>query len=514
MASLLHPAATTQIALITPHGNAVSYDALRADARQSNTLLQARSLLFLVGYNDYALVRWYVTAFEYGHVVLLLPPDIATSELGKLIDLYQPRYFICAANVAERFSPPARFQPVWSGARELALEPNEDALLATSSTSIPKTAAPYQAWQNEYPQPELYPELAFLSSTSGSTGSPKLVRLSQQNLISNATSIANYLHLNASERAIAHLPLSYSFGLSILNSHLIAGSSVVLCNAGIMEREFWQAVENHGVTSFSGVPYHYEMLFKLRFARLKTYQIRTMTQAGGPLALPLLQQLLPTCQEKQIRFVVMYGQTEASPRITYVPPERLAEKLGSIGIAIPGGQLWLRNEHGERVMSAEGQGELMYEGRNVGLGYATQAQHLADGDDFNGVLATGDLACRDTEGFYFITGRLKRFLKLFGNRISLDQVEQWLALQGVTAVATGTDDALIVYLVDERHFEAATLARSTDDNNEIDTTAWLANWRIAIADFCHVHFSAIRVQSLSEIPRLPNGKVDYNCLTK
>lgn len=478
MTSPLFVHADATPAVITSDGQCVTYQMLRHDIAQAAALLQPRSLLFIVGHNDYAVVRWYLAALEYGHVVMLLPADLADSQLHNLLQLYQPRYLLAPSSRSMQLPP--QFQPC-------PLDWHDQ-------------GAPYQSWQNQQAQPPLHPDLAFLTSTSGSTGAPKLVRMSKANLVSNANAIATYLQLGPHERAIAHLPLSYSFGLSILNSHLAAGGSVVLTNASLMAREFWHAVETQQVTSFSGVPYHYEMLLKLRLARMKLHQIRTMTQAGGALALPLLQQLQPICADKQIRLVVMYGQTEASPRISYVPSERLADKLGSIGVAIPGGQLWLRDAQGQVLQGADVEGELMYQGDNVCLGYAQCADDLARGDDNQQLLATGDVARRDADGFYYITGRLKRFLKIFGNRISLDQVEQLLAETGVMAVCTGVDDALTV------HWQTAE-ARDTGDTSAADSAL-----QQQVAAWCGVHFSAVRVRRIPQIPRLANGKVDYQCL--
>lgn len=501
MTSLLFAHADAQLAVITADGAAahgISYQRLRHDIASANARLQPRSLLFIVGHNDYAVVRWYLAALEYGHVVMLLPADIASEQLQHLLALYQPRYLLVTPT--RQLTLPSNWQACALDAAEPATEPGTG-------------AAPYQSWQNSLPQPALHPDLALLTSTSGSTGAPKLVRMSKANLVSNASAIARYLQLGPHERAIAHLPLSYSFGLSILNSHLYAGGSVVLTNASLMAREFWHAVEQQQVTSFSGVPYHYEMLLKLRFARMKFHQIRTMTQAGGALAVPLLQQLLPACQEKQIRLVVMYGQTEASPRISYVPSERLADKLGSIGVAIPDGELWLRDASGQRIDQAEVEGELMYQGANVCLGYAQCAADLARGDDLQHVLATGDLARRDADGFYFITGRLKRFLKIFGNRISLDQLEQLLANDGITAVCTGVDDALTV------HWQTAAANSDEVNSDEVNSSDAHASDAAAsalqhqVAALCGVHFSAIRVRRIAQIPRFANGKVDYQCLT-
>lgn len=485
MISSAHSLDSQAIALITQNGLSISYGQLQVDMQRLNCGLQPRSLIFIIGNNDYTVVRWYLTSLQYNHVVMILPDTIQNSEVYKLLDIYQPRYLICSLQFSEHKQLPENFIPA-----------KIDPICTSDSFSIEK----YSIWQNQNPQPLLHESLAFLGSTSGSTGSPKLVRFSKKNLISNAASIANYQKLNSDERAIAHLPLSYSFGLSILNSHLYSGGSVALTNVSIMAREFWETIYNHKITSFSGVPYHYEMLMKLRFSRIEFHEIRTMYQAGGALSQELLKNLIRSCEDKGIQFMVMYGQTEASPRISFVPPKRLGAKIGSVGIPIPGGHMWLRDETGNPVLNMEGYGELMYEGENVCLGYANEPDDLARSDDLHGVLATGDLAHRDIDGFYYISGRLKRILKIYGNRISLDQIEKWLAGQGISAVATGKDDELLVYLEHETY-------------DETTKAEMQSNWRLLISKFCNVHFSAIRILVISSIPRLHNGKVDYQCLT-
>lgn len=485
MNSILCSKDSENIALITQNGTQISFAKLNADMQRLNSGLKPRSLIFIFGNNDYAVVRWYLTSLEYNHVVKLLPDNISSSEIYKLLDIYQPRYLLCNTKLFKNIPIPENF-----GMAKI------ENFKTTDSYSIED----YLILQNRNPQPILNESLAFLGSTSGSTGTPKLVRISKKNLISNAASIAKYQNLNTNERAIAHLPLSYSFGLSILNSHLYSGGSVVLSNDSLMVRKFWETLEIQKITSFSGVPYHYEMLMKLHFSRTKFHKIKTMYQAGGALSQELLKNLIAACKDKGIQFTVMYGQTEASPRISYVPPMRIAEKIGSIGIPIPGGRMWLRDEHGNEVLNIEGQGELMYEGANVCLGYASNSDDLARCDDFNGLLATGDLAHRDIEGFYYISGRLKRILKIYGNRISLDQIEGWLAGHGLSAVATGKDDNLLIYVENQSY-------------DKTEKTELESNWQIQISKFCNVHFSAVRVLVISSIPRLSNGKVDYQCLT-
>jgi long-chain acyl-CoA synthetase len=338
-------------------------------------------------------------------------------------------------------------------------------------------------------EPVLHPELALLLTTSGSTGSPKLVRISYRNLAANTASIIAYLGLCPADRTITTLPFNYSFGLSILNTFLCAGGSVALTEATLFQREFWDSLRAHRVSYLSGVPYTFEMLKKVRFLGMDLPDLRTTTQAGGKLPQELCRAFAEAAQAKGSRFFAMYGATEATARIAYLPAEHALQKAGSIGVAIPGGTLELRGEEG--VVSGHGVvGELVYRGPNVALGYAECADDLAQGDALAGILHTGDLAQRDEDGYFAIVGRTKRFIKLFGVRTNLDDVERLVqgAFPGIEVACTGEDDRLRVYIAERTSCDAV--------RDHLVTTM-------------RVTPSAIAVQHVAHLPRSPSGKVRY-----
>ena len=334
--------------------------------------------------------------------------------------------------------------------------------------------------------PELHPDLTVLLSTSGSTGSPKLVRLSAACLEANARSIAEYLAIDGADRAITSLPPHYSYGLSVINSHLLSGAALVLTERSVVEPEFRALMQREGVTSLAGVPYQYELLDRLDFLAEPPAQLRTMTQAGGRLAPELVSRFAERADAVGIKFFVMYGQTEATARMAYVPPEVLEGNADAIGVPIPGGAFRLIGEDGSPVTSAGMSGELVYTGDNVMLGYATSASDLAAGRVID-ELRTGDLATRDVDGIYRIVGRLSRFIKPLGLRIGLDDVERICREHGYEAAATGTDQLLCVRIAAER---------SSEFSEE------------ALASRLGLPASAVNL-SWGEIPRLPSGKVDY-----
>jgi len=332
-------------------------------------------------------------------------------------------------------------------------------------------------------------ELALLLSTSGSTGSPKLVRLSYENISSNGRSIIDYLKLNENDRAISTLPLSYSYGFSILNSHFLAGASLVLTRNSVMEREFWSLFEKHSPTSLSGVPFTFEMLRKIGFfTKTPPSTLCTITQAGGKMSDDLISEINSFSKSNNIGFFVMYGQTEATARISFLDPGHTSDKFGSIGKAIPGGSLKLMQLDASIGLETDGVGELVYSGPNVMLGYANSRFDLGKSDELMGRLPTGDLATVDQDGFYYIVGRIKRILKVYGRRVNLDEVEVLLKKQFGTVACFGLDDDLVI--ISAGSHEMSDIKKYTCMKFKLNHTG-------------------VRVIQVVEFPRLANGKIDY-----
>lgn len=268
----------------------------------------------------------------------------------------------------------------------------------------------------------LHPDLALLLSTSGSTGSPKLVRLSHANLLSNARAIADYLGLRAEDRAITSLPLHYCYGLSVLTSHLAAGAGVVLSDLSVADACFWDAVARHEVTGFAGVPYTFELWEHSGHGAPPPPSLRYVTQAGGRMHPDRIRRVAALGEEHGFDLVVMYGQTEATARMAYLPPHLAAACPEAIGIPIPGGALRVEPQPG----LADGVGELVYTGPNVMMGYATRAADLARGPELT-ELRTGDLGRQRDDGLWEVVGRRDRHAKVFGLRLDLDWVEAALS---------------------------------------------------------------------------------------
>ncbi|MCA2214440.1 AMP-binding protein [Jidongwangia harbinensis] len=442
--TLLHP----QARLIDATSGEVADGAvLRSlvDAAVAEYAGRPAGAVFALMSTDIPTIARYLAALEAGRPIALLDPQLARESLLDFVD---------------------RFAPV----------------LVTGATGEPP--AGYRAdggdWVRQGPAAAVHPDLGLMLTTSGSTGNPKLVRLSGAAVLANAEAIAQSLGITAGEVAPTTLPLFYSYGMSVLNSHLLRGATVVLERTGILQRDFWNATTTYGFTSMAAVPYQYEMLRRLRFDPAKYPTLRTLTQAGGRLRTELVQDFAARMDAVGGRFFVMYGQTEAAPRMATLPPDRLADKLGSVGLALPGGSFAIEDD------------EVVYRGPNVMLGYAETAADLARGDDLGGVLRTGDLGRLDDEGFLFLTGRLKRIGKVFGVRVNLDDVERHLTGHGAVAAVAG-EDKLHVFV------EGADQAQAQVVRKEL--AAWL-----------DTHFSGLDVRGIDALPLLPTGKVDYRTL--
>lgn len=466
MMSLVDWRAPDRLALLTDAGQSLTYGQLRSEVVLCSKSLPQKRLIFLAGRNDIPTTVTYLACLETGCVPLLLDPNISVAAFSKLLDTYLPAYV---------------FLPTELSTNYFGLE-------------TIKIYGEYSLCRHrDGVGPDLHSDLALLLATSGSTGSPKLVRLSHKNFLSNAQSIVTYLGIDQHERAITSLPFNYSYGMSVINSHLNAGASILLTNRTFFDPLFWRLMKSSEVTSLAGVPYSYEILLKLRFERMDLPALRTLTQAGGKLPIAQTKRVFDICQSKGIRFFTMYGQTEASPRMAYLQPDYLSAKFGSIGRAVPGGTLWLENSEGHRIEQPDQIGELIFSGPNVALGYALSQKDLILGDEWQGVLRTGDLARQDTEGFFFVEGRSSRFLKIFGVRVSLDVVEAWYAERGIVAAVYGHDDHLKVMI-------EATQSRPQDEEVK------------QLAATMQIHPSALTVSAIPVLPRLNTGKVDYSCL--
>lgn len=427
-----------------------------------------KQLVFVLADNRAAILVALLAAAAAGHAVALIDPNLTADRLDSLCARYGPDVVIGTAcsEWIRRASDQSADWDISTG--------------AAPSLILARRKAPNTG-------PTIAPELLLLLLTSGTTGSAKFVRLSRRAVVANAAQIAASLSLDPVSVAIAHLPLHYSYGLSVVTSHLAAGGRIALLDDAVTSPSFWSKADACGGTHFPGVPFHYSVLARFGFDVVPA-SIDTFTQAGGHLDGRLQKAILDKAAERRARFFVMYGQTEASPRMTTVPHDRLREKLGSVGIALPRGKLLIVDGDGA-LLSAEEIGAVVYEGPNVMMGYAEGRDDLAKGDLSRGRLETGDLGRLDRDGYLYLSGRVARFAKIAGLRLSLDDIEKEISALG-TVACIDQGERIIV------GFEGVV----PEGAKERLKTLALA---------CKIPASSFAVRSLPDMPRKSNGKIDY-----
>ena len=410
-----------------------------------------RSLVFCYLNNSIDSVSFLIKAFESQHVFVLLSSTLSANLKSVLEDTFLPSiiYDVSRTKISKyRNIEPALYERAYKFSHKL------------------------------------HENVRVLLSTSGTTGSPKFVKLSERNLLANAESIASYLPILASDRVPLNLPIHYSYGLSILTSNALKGATLLTGVHDVMSKDFWENFEKYQYSTIAGVPYVYEMLDRLGFTKRNLPSLRYFTQAGGKLRDDLVKKYAEFAYYQGKLFYVMYGQTEATARMSYLHPSDLLSHIGSIGKPIPGGKFRLNNETSE----------LQYQGDNVYGGYAECVKDLST-FEIPAWLNTGDLAKVDGQGLYYITGRSKRFVKIFGNRINLDELEAALSKQfGAFYPCLGWQDKVVVVY-------------STNPNEE---QAQIVQW---LSGTYKLHPTAFKLRTIESIPLTANGKPDYNSLT-
>ena len=431
-------------AIVTDTGT-ISYRQL-ADRVEAvvDRLGTVRRLVLLAATNDVDSLVAYLAALSGGHPVILVPGDKPSA----------------VESIREAFDP--------------------DVVMAAGKGNGQPRIREVRPATNHH----LHPDLALLLSTSGSTGSPKLVRLSHQNLEANAAAIAEYLRLGPGDRAVTTLPMSYCYGLSVINSHLLTGASVVLSNLSVVDPCFWDLFRSTEATAFAAVPYTFDLLERVGFADMDLPHLRYVTQAGGRLAPELVRRYAELGEERGWELFVMYGQTEATARMAYLPPALAAENPSRIGVPVPGGSFRID------PVSGLDDGELVYTGPNVMLGYAESPEDLGAGRTVS-ELRTGDLARRHADGLYEVVGRRSRFIKIAGLRIDLGRVEEILADLGVQATSAGTDGQLVVAVQGDHEPGLLTKVLALD---------------------LGIPRGTLSMYAVEQLPRLSSGKPDYQAV--
>ena len=436
------------VALTGASGQTETYSQLRD--RATSLPVDGQGLVLMRTQNSVAAIATYLACFLAGIPIALVDQSVSDEVVAALARTYRPAAVVNHSAPLDGYGRAAVHQDV--------------------------------AWQyRDGASAPVHPDLAVMLATSGSTGSPKFVKLSRRAVTSNAHAIAEALGVVDSDRAITSLPFSYSYGLSVINSHVAVGGSIAVTDAAVVTRDFWNLAASAGVSTIAGVPATYKMLRQMRWDAGGLPQLRYVTQAGGRLPDPDRLHFLDTLASVGKDFVVMYGQTEATARIAIAPSSLLREHLSTAGRVIPGGSITIAGGGTAR------DGSVTYSGSNVMMGYAESAEDLATGDVMGGTLETGDLGYV-VDGALFLTGRSKRIVKAFGVRVSLDDVDGWLQQRGV-AVAVQGDDTIEVF-VETHELEPADLRR-------------------ALSDHLGLHLTGVKVNRIDKLPLLSSGKIDF-----
>jgi long-chain acyl-CoA synthetase len=455
-----------KVALVSRETGIVTYNNIEDYVNILKKKIPSRSFAILLCENSVAPVIYYIFSIKNNCTVMLVDIKTDITQIKNLIRLYKPSFIV----------EPSKWE------KKINID-KKKYIFRLLNYSI------YRTKYNLFPK--INNKLCLLMPTSGSMGSVKFVKISKENITVNTHSIIKYLKITSNEKAITNMPFNYSYMLSVINSHIHAGASVFVTSETIIQKQFWNDFKKNKITSFNAVPYHYEILIKLGLKNIYNNNLKLFTQAGGKMKIENQKLILDFCRKKRARFITMYGQTEASPRISYLEPKYNFTKIGSIGKPIPKCRMWIENSEGKKINEVNKIGELIIKGKNVCMGYAKNINDLKKYDTNKGLLKTGDLAFIDKDKFFYLVGRKKRIIKIFGNRFSLDEIEKRIEKDGITIACKNINDEFYIYYENEKKKDDI-IKKFTKitKQNKID----------------------LRLILLKSFPRKLNGKIDYQKL--
>ncbi|RNL93020.1 long-chain fatty acid--CoA ligase [Sinomicrobium pectinilyticum] len=411
-----------------------------------------RSLVFIYNDNQLPAVETLLNFYRGKHVVALLGAGLHPHFKQSLEEKYGPRYIY---------------------------DPLRSHIEGYSTVNVSDTVVLFERRQRaDYP---IHPDIKLLMSTSGTTGSPKFVRLSDNNLVQNARAIMEYMPIQTNDVVPLNVPLNFVYGLSIFTTNCIKARTIVCTDKDAFQKEFWSDFKEYGYSTLGGVPYFYEMLHRIGFFKKDHPSLRYLTHTGGMLNHKLIEVIAEYTGKFGKQFIAQYGQTEAGGRMAFLPPEDLQRKGGSIGFPVKNGKFEIDEETSE----------LIYYGSNVFGGYANSSADLQFFEQQN-KLYTGDMARKDDDGYYYITGRIKRIVKLFGIRLNLDETELLLkdAMGGQTFICTGISDKYLAVVYTDKNIKREAVTE-------------------VLKEKLNLHASTLKVSYMEEVPLTPNGKVNY-----
>lgn len=447
-----------RVAIADAFGCELTYGELENMSKEYAEYIPSRTLIMILC--DYGIdtVAFYYCQMNNHVVPILLDKKLEQDLLEQLIKTYQPEYIWCMEREGKRL-----------------LEYTDDIIQCGGQHVLIKT---------NYSKCNMNPQLALLMTTSGSTGSAKFVRISYENLRCNMADYVKAVNLQPDDRAITTLPMYYCYGLSNLHIHWMVGASVYVTDYSMMNIAFWDFLKKSNITNFAGVPYVYDILMQIGFFEKSYPSLKFLTQAGAKLAEDKQAYIAEQLTKKGILFYICYGQTEATTYISLLSHECAEKKLGSVGKAL----------ENVKIEVTESKGELICRGKSVSLGYAYSRKDLMSSNQNQGVLRTGDIAYIDEDGDIFLKGRIKRFVKILGSRISLDEMEKIL----------------------DKHFEGIEFACVGQDNQIKICYSGQNDLNTKILEFCVGKFkikkSMLICRNIMVLPRGNSGKILYKKL--
>lgn len=453
-----------RVAIVDDGGNQFTYGELEDLSLRYKAVIPERNLVVILCDYSIETVSFYYCQMMNHVVPILVDKKLRTDLISRIIEKYEPQFIWCFQNISDKISP---------FVKKVIIQSENYLLIQTSFRNIEKN-----------------PDLALLLTTSGSTGSSKMVRLSYDNLRCHANAAINTLDFSSEDRGITTLPMFHCYGLSVLHMHWMIGASIYLTEYSVLNTRFWDFFEKAQITNFAGVPYLYDMLKQIGFLDNNYKSLRFLTQAGAKFSDEQQKEFGRKLQEKGIKLYLCYGQTETTSWISRLSCEKILQKIGSVGNPVPGAFVTVENPNDK------GKGEIVCRGQSICLGYANDKQDLIRSDDNLGCLYTGDIGYIDEDGDIFIRGRKARFVKLLGERVSLDELEILLSkhFETVQFICTGEDDELRIYY----------LAEDCPEEK--------------ILEFCSRELSIprrlVKCYFINEIPYTKSGKIRYADLSK
>lgn len=406
---------SNRIALADAEGTQLTYGELEHLSMKYRRLLPARSLIMILCDYSIETVAFYYTQMTNHVVPILVDKNLDKELILNIIKIYEPQFIWCSQQEINKL------QEVFL--KKIIQEKN------------------YMVAQTFFCNYNLHPDLALLLTTSGSTGSLKMVRLSYENIRNESLNFGSSLGIKEDDRGISTLPMYFCYGLSILHMHWIVGACMYVTEYSMLNTKFWEFMKVARITNFAGVPYTYEILARVGFLEKNFEAMRFMSQAGAKLSDHQQREFGMKLGKKGIKLYLCYGQTELTSAVTVLSHEKILKKLGSVGEAIAGMSISVHNPNDK------GEGELICRGKCVSMGYALSKSDLIQGNSNLEYLYTGDVGYIDDEGDIFIKGRKSRFVKILGIRVSLDELEAMLSayLNVERIVCTGNDNKIDIY---------------------------------------------------------------------